>query len=238
MVKTHADWLSYLARGHKKYERTLYDRGYRIRRANKFKQNGDLQIYTKWMPSLNLVTIHTDDTITIDGSATMAWGSYPTPNPLGYYSNRLTIMRYAGISLFVKNFELKIREENAGLTPTKIQGCRQCKQTGLQDMWCYPSTCYDPIPTQDGKWICPTHPGVGVNRWHRVPCPHNNDKNHMIKDGTDCYYCQGTKKRDYGSKFISIPWDGSPLKVKDGKIYRQPLTELERIVASYVGPTT
>lgn len=240
-MRTHAEWLVYLAKGRKKYESPLYDRNFRIRRANRFKQSGDLYIYTPWMPTLNLVTIHPDDTITIDGSPASAWGQFSTHKPLNYYSNRLTIMRYAGIGLFVKNFELRIKERDAGITLPKMQGCRQCKQTGLQDMWCYPTTCYDG-KTENDKFECPTHSNVTSFQsfWqgHVMPCPHGDEKGHIIKDGRPCYYCNGHKKRDYGSKYISIPWDGSPLKIKDGNIYKQPLTELERIVASYVGSTT
>jgi hypothetical protein len=41
-------------------------------------------------------------------------------------------------------------------------------------------------------------------------------------------------RREYGNNLISIAWDGSPIRLKDGNLVKQPPTELERRIASYV----
>jgi len=242
MIRPYDYWVTYLDGGHKKYSRPLYNRGLYIRRANKFKKGGDLQIYSSWLTNLSLVTIHPDDTMTIDGSDTMSNYGMHT-RPLLSQSNRTSILYYADIKLHVRKSNLFITERDAGRTPPKIQGCRQCKQTGLQDTWCYPPTCYDLKINSKDERTCKTHPeyvaSIHDSHYHRSPCPHGHTTDgHMVKNGKECYACNGTKKYDYGSNLISVPWDGSPLRVQDGKIYKQPLTELERIVANYVRPTS
>jgi hypothetical protein len=92
--------------------------------------------------------------------------------------------------------------------------------------------------------ICSEHPELSLSGSekqrgrHMLLCEHNETQSHKVPRGYECYSCQGTGKRDYGSKRVSLLWDGSPVKVKDRKIYKQPLTDLERIVAEYVGPTS
>ena len=241
--RTYDDWQTYLSNGRKKYERTLYDRGYRIQYANKFNKSSDIQIVMPWVNNYPLITIHPDNTRTLQspGTVTTAWGG--TWQPLRAYSVRFTIYKYTGIEVVQRNFNFKLYEQDAKLTPSKIQGCRSCKQTGAVDSWCGPSLCWDVTTTNDGVSSCPSHPDLDVTtsyRWNRhpIPCPHGEEIGHTVKRGQQCYACGGTKKREYGGKKVSVPWDGSPIRVQNGNIYKQPLTDLERIVAAYAGPTS
>jgi hypothetical protein len=239
--RTYADWQGYLANGRKKYERTLYDRGYRIQYANKFNKSSDIQIVMPWVNNYPLITVHPDDTKTIQspGMVTTAWGG--TWDPLRAYSVRFTIWKYAGVEVVQRNFKFKLYEQNAQLTPPKIQGCRMCKQSGKVELMCHPPTCWNGELDDNGVYKCPDHPSAvqqhKYSRWHSTACSHGSDTYHTIPKGQMCYSCNGVGKRDYGSQRISVPWDGSPIKVQEGNIVRKPLTELERIVASYVGPT-
>jgi len=229
---------TFLAGGRKKHTRPLYDRGLRIWKLNKWDADSDIAIgWASW--ATPLVTYHKDGTTTIQSGvqSSHAW------NPLNNYSTRFTIMRYAGIqNLYRRNFKFYIIESEAGLTPPKIQGCRQCKQTGLQDVYCYPQHCWQTITNSDGVTTCTAHPEIdpaiftGYTRWHMLPCSHGNLDSHTVKNGATCYYCQGTKKRDYGSKLERTQWDGTPLRLRDGKLIKSAATLLERMVADYVQP--
>jgi hypothetical protein len=239
--KTYADWQTYLAGGRKKYERTLYDRGYRIRYANKFNKTSDIQIVMPWLSYHPIITIHPDNTRTlyVPNSIPTSWGgSY---NPLRSYSVRFTIFKYTGVEVVQRNFAYRLYEQDAKITPPKMQGCRMCSQTGRLDSWCNAIHCWD-VDSTTG--MCPAHPDTALsptdvqrNR-HIIPCEHGDMAGHTVKRGAQCYYCNGTKKQDYGSKRVSLAWDGSPIKVENGNIVRKPLTDLERIVAAYAGPTS
>jgi hypothetical protein len=239
--KTYDDWQTYIANGRKKYERTLYDRGYRIQYANKFNKSSDIQIVMPWINNHPLITIHPDNTRTLysPGTVTTHWGG--SWSPLRAYSVRFTIYKYTGIEVVQRNFQFKLYEQNAKLTPSKIQGCRMCSQTGLIDGWCNYSVCWD-VDSETNT--CPAHmeiklSDVDVQRGrHIIPCEHGSFTSHNVKRSQQCYSCSGTGKRDYGNKRVSLAWDGSPIKVENGNIVRKPLTDLERIVAAYAGPTS
>jgi hypothetical protein len=239
--KTYAEWQDYLAGGRKKYERTLYDRGYRIQYANKFSKASDIQIVMPWINRHPLITIHPDNTKTLSApvSVVTSWGG--TWHPLRAYSVRFTIFKYTGIEVVQRNFQFKLYEQDAKMTPPKIQCCRMCSQTGRVDSWCSPTHCWD---VQREAQMCPTHPDVTLSinenqlSRHLLPCEHGSLTGHTVKRGQECYSCKGVGKRDYGSKRVSLAWDGSPIKVENGNIVRKPLTDLERIVAAYAGPTS
>ena len=240
--RTYDDWQTYLSNGRKKYERTLYDRGYRIQYANKFNKFSDIQIVMPWINNYPLITIHPDNIRTLQspGTVTTHWGG--TWDPLRAYSVRFTIFKYTGIEVVQRNFQFKLYEQDAKLTSTKIQGCRSCKQTGLIDGWCNASHCWGVDQTTG---ICSDHPDIPMDARekrfgrHTIPCEHGYiGQGHIVKRSEQCYSCGGTKKRDYGNKRVSVPWDGSPIRVQNGNIYKQPLTDLERIVAAYAGPTS
>jgi hypothetical protein len=231
------DWQwgsDFLSKGRKKYERPLYDRGLRIWKTNKWDIDSDIAI--GWVNYAPLVIYHKDNSTTIQAPKVNAW------NTLFGYSTRLTIVRYSGIKdLFQRDFKHYIVDQDACNTPPKIQGCRQCSQTGLQDVWCYPQACWNGNIDEKGKYSCTQHPGAlsSHGRWHMVPCEHGQLQNgHTIKNGTQCYYCSGTKKRDYGSKLERTLWDGSPIRVRNGNIIKSAATLLERMVADYVRPIT
>ena len=235
-----ADWLwadAFLKGGRKKYERPLYDRSLRIWKENKWDADSPISVGWKYSgSSQTFVTYYKDGTTVIQGNQQPThWGG--SWLPLRSQSVRLTIHRYAGIRVFQRNFKFYLQEDNAIIGPAKIQGCRQCKQTGLVDKWCYPNTCLN----GDGN-TCPDHPdyvnaSTGFRRgWHYVPCEHGNTIGHTVPRGQTCYACNGTKKRDYGSKPERTQWDGTPLRLRDGKIIKSAATLLERMVADYVEP--
>lgn len=239
--KTYADWQDYLAGGRKKYERTLYDRGYRIRYANKFNKSSDIQIVLPWINNHPLITIHPDNTRTLSAPSSVVthWGG--TWQPLRAYSVRFTIFKYTGVEVVQRNFKFQLYEQDAKISPPKIQGCRMCNQTGRLDTWCSPTHCWEIQRETQG---CPAHPDLALTEKeiqlsrHLMPCEHGDLIGHTVKRGQQCFYCNGTRKRDYGSKRVSLAWDGSPIKVENGNIVRKPLTDLERIVAAYAGPTS
>ena len=116
-----------------------------------------------------------------------------------------------------------------------------CSQTGLINGWCNTNACWDVTDELNG---CSTHPDIKLSEVdiqrgrHIMVCEHGSNTAHIVKRSQQCYSCNGTKKRDYGSKRVSLPWDGSPIKVENGNIVKKPLTDLERIVAAYAGPTS
>ena len=240
-TRSYTEWQDYIAGGRKKYERTLYDRGYRIQYANKFNKSGDIQIVMPWINNYPLITIHPDNTQTIQspGTVSTAWGG--SWHPLRAYSVRFTLYKYTGIEVVQRNFKFKLYEQDAKLTPPKIQGCRMCSQTGFIDGWCNPIHCWDVDSATGG---CLIHPNITLSEVekqrsrHIITCEHGNATGHTVKRSQQCYYCNGTKKRDYGSKRVSLAWDGSPIKIENGNIVKKPLTDLERIVAAYAGPTS
>jgi hypothetical protein len=241
--RTYDDWQIYIANGRKKYERTLYDRGYRIQYANKFNKSGDIQIVMPWINNHPLITIHPDNTRTLYSPATVTthWGG--TWSPLRAYSVRFTIYKYTGIEVVQRNYEFKLYEQDAKITPPKIQGCRMCKQSGRLDGYCHPSSCWNGDTNDQGVYSCPDHPDLPMNlpghkRWHYLECEHGQLQGHDIPKARECHSCDGNGKRDYGSQRVSLAWDGSPIKVENGNIVKKPLTDLERIVAAYAGPTS
>jgi len=238
--RTYTEWQAYLAGGRKKYERTLYDRGYRIQYANKFNKSSDIQIVLPWLKNHPLITIHPDNTRTLyaPAGAITHWGG--TFNPLRSYSIRFSIYKYTGIEVVQRNFEYKLYEQDAKITPPKIQGCRKCKQSGRLYSWCSAMHCWN----IDEKGTCPLHPDITISQIdiqrgrHITLCEHGELSGHDIPKGQECYSCNGVGKRDYGSQRVSLAWDGSPIKVENGNIVKKPLTDLERIVAAYAGPTS
>lgn len=242
LVKSHKEWSDYIARGRSKYDRTLYDRGYRVRFADKFNKASDIQIYSPWLPDLNMVTVHLDGTMTIDGSpTTTAWG-YHHRKPMNFWSNKYTLWKYAGMTVNTRNFELRITERDPALTPSRIQKCRACNGTGKFKLVCYSFTCYNSVPeVQDNQvtmFSCKEHSYLGARRWHDIKCEHGHMKPHTYFRVDDCWKCRGYKQFDYGNKPVTIPWDGSPIKVQDGKVLsvvtNTEYKSLERLIAEYV----
>ena len=241
-LRTYQFWSDYLEGGRKKYIRPLYEYGMTIEKADKFQlPGGDLHIKASWSGNHPFIIVHSDDSFTIQGGKVSShWGG--TWDILKSQGVRYRIWKYTGVRVFQRNYKIKIRDDNAGLTPSKIQGCRQCKQTGKVNSWCSPTTCwvgnYYDLPNGDSVFACSDHPGEESNysyqRYHYTPCTHGHMKGHDVPRGQVCYSCNGTGKCDYGNKPISLLWDGSPLRVKDKNIVKKPLTELERILANHV----
>ena len=243
-------WNDYLNGGRKKYVRPLYDFGMVIEKVNRWQlaNTGDLQIKAKWAGNTPFIIIHNDDSYTIQGSIlnTYYGSNWQILNSQGV---RYRIWKYTGINVFVKNGKLRVLEGNPALTPTKIQGCRSCSKTGRVTSWCSPPTCYSIVDNAEGNKVCSVHSNITLDsnywrNWHYTQCEHGLEDGHEVKRGRECSSCSGTGKRDYGNKPISLPWDGSPLRIKDRKIVTvNPLTQvttpamsdLERMVREYAG---
>lgn len=239
---TYADWQTYLAGGRKKYMRPLYaNRGWYIQYANKFNKQSDIQITASWLVNHPIITIHSDNTRTLSVPSILqtGWGGTSTWHPLRSNNVRYSIWKFTSIEVKQRNYNFYIYEKDAALTPSKIQGCRTCKQTGLVDSWCNPTICWNVNENDNGVKTCSEHPDVDVsnsplNR-HAIPCSHGGSMGHTVKRGAQCYACNGTKKRDYGNKKISVPWDGSPIRIQDGKVFLTPQEKMERAIQNYVG---
>ena len=236
MALTWQDASDFLSKGRKKYERPLYDRSLRIWKTNKWDANSGINVGWNYGGNSSIfVTYHKDGTTTIQGGLQPThWGG--TWTPLRSQSVRLTIFRYAGITVLQRNFKFYLEENGAPLTPPKIQGCRRCKQTGLVDSWCSPTNCWNASGPNNE---CPAHPDATVSiyrSWHYVPCEHGYDMGHNVTKGQQCYSCGGTKKRDYGSKPERTLWSGQPLRLRDGKIIQTNATQsaLERMMADVI----
>ena len=247
-MHTYDQWSDYLDGGRKKYERTLYEYGMVIRKANKWQPaGGDLEIIAKWAGSFPFITVHNDDSFTLQGGqVTTGWGG--TYEILKSQGIRYRMWKYTGIEVFQRNFKIKVLDSNPLYTPTKIQGCRSCSKTGLVDGWCNGITCYKGDRNEQGVFSCPEHPDSTQTNpyrgYHNMPCEHGLTDGHKVKRVNQCYSCGGTGKRDYGNKPISLDWDGSPLRVKDRKIVTinqltqvtmPAMSELERMVQQYAG---
>jgi hypothetical protein len=216
----------YLSEGRKKWKRPLYMRGLHLTKLS----NGDIAINDRWS-NMTPVVYHRDGTVTISAPTVMThWGG--TWNTLRSTTVRYNILQFSGLKgIKQKQFECYLTFQDAVETPPKIQGCRQCKQTGRMDSWCNSTYC-------SNEWPCEDHPdaqqGASPSSWHKVPCEHGVLHGHEVKQGQQCYFCNGSRKRDYGSKLTTFKWDGSPIKLKDGNLIKRPPTELEKRIAAYV----
>jgi hypothetical protein len=216
----------YLSEGRKKWTRTLYMRGLHATKLS----NGDIAIIDRWH-QFSPVVYHPDGTVTIQApQKTTHWGG--TWNTLKSHTVRYNILQFSGLKgIQQRNFECYITFQDAVESPPKIQGCRQCKQSGRVDSWCSANYCSKELP-------CAEHPDAtsssSRSSWHKTPCEHGVSDGHQVKQGQQCYYCNGAGKRDYGSKLASFKWDGSPIKLKDGNLIKRPPTELEKRIAAYV----
>ena len=230
---------TYLKGGRKKYERPLYDRSLRMWRENRYAPDSDINIGWLFNGQSNaFVLYHKDGSMSIQGGSqhTHFGGTW---TPLRSQSVRLTIQRYAGIQVLQRNFKFYLQEQGAGTTPPKIQGCRKCSQTGKVDGWCHSVTCWNGKRDDEDMFECLEHPDAvqmnSYSTWHVLPCVHNITGGHEIKRGQECYSCGGSGKRDYGSKPFRTLWDGSPLRVRNGKIIKSTAaTLLERMITDHV----
>lgn len=201
-----------------------YYRAYLIRRSP-----DTIAVNLRWMGH-DVLTFHSDGTSILEvprGSS--GW------TPLRSQGTRRLICTLANFTnVFQKQGKIYITEQDYKLTPSKIQGCRVCKSTGKVDGYCYPNTCY----AGKGHATCPIHTDAIPSSYgyHYEPCEHGKDKGHTLYAAQTCYYCNGAGKREYGLKPISLMWDGSPIRIKKGNLFRREPSELEKRIAAYVSP--
>jgi hypothetical protein len=224
-ISNYDEAKSYLAGGRKKWDRPMYMRGLRLQQRGK-----DIAIADKWF-GFDPIVFHPDGTLTIQAppNSTTRWGG--TWNPLRSQSVRRNIKDFSGLKdIFQRDGVVYIVETDAAIKPPKIQNCRSCRGVGKVDYTCWPDYCHKAIPCED-------HPEItGARYWHYGTCEHGNKDKHDIPRGRPCYNCKGNGKKDYGSQFIRIAWDGSPIKIHRGNIVKQAPTELEKAIAAYVKP--
>ncbi len=223
-----ANWL---AGGRKKDDRPMYWHAMRLQT-----RGNDIAAYSNWLDT-DLALYHPDNSMTIQAPIiSSAWGSW---NSLRSQGVRYALTAISGVSrIYQKDYQFYLVTRDAARGPSKIQGCRTCSSSGKVDSYCNPPYCWDAVTDEDNKRICPTHPEVIMSRnWHYIDCEHGK-QGHVLYKTTECWYCAGKGKREYGLKKIPIKWDGSPLRLKDGKLFVRELTELEKRIASYVKPIT
>jgi hypothetical protein len=223
------DWIKG-GRG-KGIDRTLYYRGMRLQA----RKGGLYAVHIPWLHA-DIATIDTDDVLTIQAPIIQNgyWGPWHSLKSQGI---RYSLMQIAGVqNVFQRQGKHYITEKDPQYTPSKMQRCRSCKGSGLIDKYCSPNMCYN----KGSYGVCEEHPNAAYqnqySRWHYLPCEHGIDTGHTITRGQQCYYCVGSGQRDYGNKPISLMWDGSPLRIKDGKVIKKALSELEKAMAAYVQP--
>ena len=227
-VKDYDSAKTYLSGGHKKWDRPMYVRGLRVQSRNK-----DIAIMDKWY-SFEPILFHPDGTLTIQApqSVPTNWGG--SWNPLHSQSVRRNIREFSGLTnVFQRAGTIYITTQDALRTPSKIQKCRTCHGLGLVDSWCSPPSCNNNFPCTDHPEWKPNFSSSNYN-WHYGKCPHGNTDSHTVPKSQDCYHCKGVGFREYGNKLISMAWDGSPIRLKDGNLVKQPPTELEKRIAAYV----
>jgi hypothetical protein len=146
---------------------------------------------------------------------------------------RQVLREYGGFQdVYQKNYNVYLLEYGYQSTPPKIQGCRSCRSTGKQKLWCSPLQCYSTCGYPDKPILNNVYSG---RNWHYHACEHGNSKSHQIlSDDQQCWRCKGAGKADYGSKPIAMMWDGSPLRIKHGKVINNQPTALEKAIAAYV----
>jgi hypothetical protein len=212
---------TWLAGGRKKYDRPLYTRGLRLQYRGK-----DIAVRDKW-GGFDPILFHPDGTMTIQApQSTTSWGG--SWNPLRSQGVRYVIRQFAGLQdVFQRNNNYYITTANALLTPTKIQKCRTCHGSGKVDDWCNPGYCRA-NPCEEHPWASHS------TGWHYALCAHGNKDSHKVPQARNCYRCSGNGRKDYGNKPISLMWDGSPLRLKDGNPIKAEPTELEKRIAQYV----
>jgi len=219
---------TYLSGGHKKWDRPLYVRGLRVQSRNK-----DIAVVDKWY-QFEPILFHPDGTLTIQApqSVPTAWGG--SWNPLRSQSVRRNIRYFSGLQeVFQRQGVIYITTQDALRTPSKIQKCRGCSGTGLVDSWCSPPYCSNPFPCEDHPEF-QEPPKNRFGSWHVGKCQHGNSDSHSIPKSQSCHKCKGVGLYEYGNQLISIAWDGSPIRLKDGNLVKQPPTELEKRIAAYV----
>lgn len=229
---SYAEAATYMKHGRKKHVRPLYTSGMYMRFIN---GNGDLGVFNKWS-NQDFVIYHRDDSITIQAQPVATWGNY---HPLLGQGLRDVIRRFAHLEgVYKHNHKFYILPQDHDITPAKIQKCRACHGSGKIDEWCYISRCYSE-PCEEPNAVYSVSNRLSLIRTHiKTPhthlCEHGEKEGHTIPKGRDCYYCNGAGKRDYGSKPVGIVWDGSPIRLRDGKLVNQIPTDLEKAIAAYV----
>lgn len=229
-ISNYDEAKTFLSKGRKSWDRPMYMRGLRLQKRS----NGSIAILDRWA-GFDPVTFHPDGTLTIQApTTTTQWGSW---NTLNSQTVRRNIRDFSGLQhCFKRDGVVYIVEQNATLTPPKVQKCRVCKGKGKVDSYCYPDYC-------NKSWPCPDHPHWEPDDkkktyyWHYGTCEHGNVDSHKVLLGQTCRSCQGEGKRDYGSQYVKIAWDGSPLRLLNGKLIKQAPTELEKAIAAYVKPS-
>lgn len=220
---------TFLAGGRKVWDRPLYWGNMRVQQRGQ-----DIALNLPWYQGCDLVLYHPDGSMTIQApTVSHPWmGTFGTIHSQGV---RYKLNYLAGFSrLYQKNGKVRIVEKDPVITAPKIQGCRKCSSSGKVDEYCWGNSCYS-----GGNRLCEEHPDA--KNWtnpysHSLPCKHGKEGQHKIPKGMSCYSCNGSGNRDYGSQPLFTLWDGSPLKVKDGKLVKREPTQLEKRMAAYVRP--
>jgi hypothetical protein len=204
--------------------RTMYSGYYR---ASLVRRSPDsIAVHVPWLGQ-DLLTYHSDGTSILKVDTVGR-------NPLRSQGVRNFVRQIAGFTnVYQRNYKFYITENNYKFTPSKIQGCRACSSSGKVDGLCQPLYCHNQL-----SGVCEEHPDKTINAygWHTMPCPHGRETNHVLYKSRDCWSCNGAGKREYGLQPISLMWDGSPIRIKNGDLVKREPSELEKRIAAYVNP--
>jgi hypothetical protein len=224
-VSNYDEAKAYLSKGRKTWDRPMYTRGLRLQS----RPNNNIAINDKW-GQFDPILFHPDGTITIQAPPhSGGW------RPLWSQTVRRNIKDFSGLqNVFQRQSKVYITTSDALSTPVKVQKCRVCKGSGLVDSWCSPSYCNTSFPCEEHPEFKEPPKNSYGGAWHYGNCEHGFNSSHNIPKSGQCYNCKGNGKKDYGSKLISLEWDGSPLRLSNGALVRQPPTELEKRIAAYV----
>lgn len=211
--------------------RTMYYYGMRLERRSPT----SIAAYVPWSQN-DIATYYADNTMTIElPIVTSKWNTNYQYSSLHSQGHRRLARYLSGVDdIYIRRGVGYLLERDHKFTPSKIQKCRTCSGVGKVDSHCYPNYC------QRGynNTVCPDHPNEQLNKggWHNIPCEHGHTSSHAIPNNLTCYKCNGNGKFDYGNKPIALVWDGSPIRIKDGNLYRREPSELEKRIAAYVNP--
>lgn len=199
----------WLSRGRNKKDRPLYYSGLRLRAGS----NADeLLIFHAWY-NIVIAKLHRDGTTTIQAPTAVGWRGTAFKSLNVYNVRRLLTCISSFERIYQKNWKHYIVEHDAPRSPIKLKLCRNCKGSGKQDGYCYDGTANE---------LC-EH---GMDNYHRTIKSHN------------CWYCGGVGQRDYGSRPMKMEWDGSPIRIQNGKLVRRKPTLLEMSIANHVVTTS
>lgn len=199
----------WLSKGRNKKDRPLYYSGLRLRSGS---STDELVVFHTWF-QMDIAKLYRDGTVVVHAPMYTNWRGSQYPSLRSFNVRRL-VAHLAGFEkVFQRNWKHYIIEDDPVRTPSKLRSCKACSGTGKRDGFCWAAT-------------------------YTAPCEHGAHISHRTKASENCYHCSGTGRRDYGNRPLKIEWDGSPIRVLNGKLVKKKPTLLEMSIANHVTPSS